>query len=183
MRITRLLSQLVDTYGPYIPFVGTASPTATSEASISNYVSENGDSVEEPSSKKMKHRKGQISGSPPKGKGKGKAMSAGSGEAVDLKDLPITLHEFANGDQTKLPRYHAVLRRNEGDGIGMEDIDSLQLELEALLSSTVVRKVSLQEEAKVLQNAEKYRGQGKYLKKVRNPWIKCRLKSIFSDFS
>ncbi len=181
MRITRLLSQLVDTYRPYIPFIGTASPTATSEASTSNSVSENDDSVE-PNSKKMKHRKGQISGSPPKGKGKGKAMSAGSGEAVDLKDLPITLHEFANGDQSKLPRYHAVLRRNEGDGIGMEDIDSLQLELEALLSSTVVRKVSLQEEAKVLQNAEKYRGQGKYLKKVRKPWTNSRLKYIFSDF-
>jgi hypothetical protein len=35
-------------------------------------------------------------------------------------------------------RYVAVLER-DGDSVGMEDLDSLQLELESLLSSVVVR--------------------------------------------
>jgi transcriptional adapter 3 len=47
----------------------------------------------------------------------------------------------------------------------MEDIDTLQLELEALLSSTVVRKNTLREELTVLNDAEKYKGHGKFNKK------------------
>ena len=60
----------------------------------------------------------------------------------------------------------AVLRRNELDGIGLEDVDTLQLELEALLSATVVRKVTLKEETKVLSNIEKYKSGGKLHKRV-----------------
>jgi hypothetical protein len=60
-----------------------------------------------------------------------------------------------------------VLRRNEQDGVGLEDIDALQLELEALLSATVVRKMTLKEEVKILNNIEKYKGQGKSYKRVR----------------
>ena len=60
----------------------------------------------------------------------------------------------------------SVLRRNEQDGVGLEDIDALQLELEALLSATVVRKLTLKEEVKILANIEKYRGQGKSFKRV-----------------
>ena len=60
----------------------------------------------------------------------------------------------------------SVLRRNEHDGIGMEDVDTLQLELEALLSATVVRKETLKEETKVLSNIEKYKIGGKLHKKV-----------------
>ena len=61
----------------------------------------------------------------------------------------------------------SVLRRNEQDGVGLEDIDALQLELEALLSATVVRKLTLKEEVKILANIEKYRGQGKSFKRVK----------------
>ena len=66
-----------------------------------------------------------------------------------------------------------VLRRSEQDGVGLEDVDALQLELEALLSATVVRKMTLKEEIKILNNIEKYKGQGRPLKKVR---------SIFNEF-
>ena len=59
-----------------------------------------------------------------------------------------------------------VLRRSEHDGIGLEDVDTLQLELEALLSATVVRKFTLKEETKVLSNIEKYKSGGKLHKKV-----------------
>jgi transcriptional adapter 3 len=171
MRIRRLISQLLETVGAYIPFVGSSAPPANSPVPV-----------------KMKHKKSSNSASaasPPKGKGKGKEKS-GSGETIDLKDLPLRLPEFANGDHVNIvPRYssgdysqiktnvHAmgiiviffsVLKRSESDGIGMEDIDTLQLELEALLSSTVVRKMSLREECKVLNEAEKYKGQGKFNK-------------------
>ena len=60
-----------------------------------------------------------------------------------------------------------VVRRSEQDGIGLEDVDALQLELEALLSATVVRKMTLKEESKILNNIEKYKGQGRSLKRVR----------------
>ena len=69
--------------------------------------------------------------------------------------------------------YSLVLRRSEQDGVGLEDVDALQLELEALLSATVVRKMTLKEEIKILNNIEKYKGQGRSLKKVR---------SIFNEF-
>ena len=59
-----------------------------------------------------------------------------------------------------------VLRRSENDGIGFEDVDTLQLELEALLSATVVRKFTLKDESKVISNIEKYKSGGKLYKKV-----------------
>ena len=60
-----------------------------------------------------------------------------------------------------------VVQRSEADGIGFEDVDTLQVELEALLSATVVRKVTLKEEIKVLANVERYKGQSKGHKRVR----------------
>ena len=76
--------------------------------------------------------------------------------------------EFANGnDHAKFfPRYSAVLKRSDQDGVGMEDIDTLQMELEAMLSSTVVRKITLKEELDVLYDIEKYKGHGKFNRKV-----------------
>ena len=60
----------------------------------------------------------------------------------------------------------SVVQRSEADGIGFEDVDTLQVELEALLSATVVRKVTLKEEIKVLANVERYKGQSKGHKRV-----------------
>ena len=124
MPISRFISQLVDTVGPYIPFVGSSPPpTCATEM-------------------KVKKSAGGGATSPPKGKGKGKEKA--SGDTIDLSDFPINLAEFANG--VVMPRYSSVLKRNEQDGVGMEDIDALQMELEAMLSSTVVRKLALKEE-------------------------------------
>ncbi|KAJ9584598.1 hypothetical protein L9F63_021068 [Diploptera punctata] len=59
-----------------------------------------------------------------------------------------------------LPRYSAILNRTEEDGVGMEDLDALQLELEALLSAVVVRTRVLQEEIGILNNAEEKQRSG-----------------------
>ena len=64
----------------------------------------------------------------------------------------------------------------------MEDIDALQMELEAMLSSTVVRKMTLKEELDVLFDIDKYKGRGKLNRKVTYYKMKInhREKSVFS---
>ncbi|XP_035721557.1 transcriptional adapter 3-A-like [Vespa mandarinia] len=56
-----------------------------------------------------------------------------------------------------LPRYASVLQRTTEDSVGMEDLDALQLELETLLSSVVVRHRMLQDEIASLSSAEERR--------------------------
>ncbi|KAG7207698.1 hypothetical protein KM043_009316 [Ampulex compressa] len=56
-----------------------------------------------------------------------------------------------------LPRYTSILQRTVEEGIGMEDLDTLQLELETLLSSVVVRHRMLQDEIASLSSAEERR--------------------------
>ena len=46
----------------------------------------------------------------------------------------------------------SVLQRNEDEGIGFEDLDVLQLELETLLVSVVKRKGQLESEMEALLN-------------------------------
>ncbi len=41
--------------------------------------------------------------------------------------------------------------------ITLEDLDPLQLELEAMLAAAVAKKYSIEEEARVLDNVDKYR--------------------------
>ena len=140
----------------------------------------------------MKHKaKTSTSSSPNKGKGKGgkgkeKIEPKSDSSGIDLRECPLSLPEFATADHNKLiPRYSSgilnhlvlrlkifkpflVLKRSEQDGIGFEDVDTLQIELEALLSATVVRKLRLKEEIKILSNLERYKGQGKSHKRVRS---------------
>lgn len=68
--------------------------------------------------------------------------------------LPI-LKTSDNGRH--LPRYSSILLRKPEEGVGMEDLDTLQLELETLLSSVVVRHRMLQEEMTNLSSAEERR--------------------------
>lgn len=56
-----------------------------------------------------------------------------------------------------LPRYTNILKRTAEEGVGMEDLDTLQLELEMLLSAVVVRHRTLQEEITNLSSAEERR--------------------------
>ena len=57
--------------------------------------------------------------------------------------LSFPLLKRADNDRM-LPRYSAILNRTEEEGVGMEDLDALQLELEALLSAVVLRNRVLQ---------------------------------------
>lgn len=119
----------------------------------------------------MKHKARASGGSPSKvGKGKGgkggqRDRAASNEQDLDLSDVPLSLPEFANGATVNPKRYSSVLQRSEQDGIGFEDVDTLQLELEALLSATVVRKLTLRDEIKVLANVERYKGTNKSYKK------------------
>ena len=120
----------------------------------------------------MKHRASKST-SPTKGKGgrgagKGKgaasASSSSSGSsssgAFDLKDIPLQLPSLTSSEDLHcewVPRFHAVLKRSESDGVGLEDLDTLQLELEAMLAAVVVKRNSLSDEIAVLKDVDKYK--------------------------
>lgn len=86
----------------------------------------------------------------------------------------------------QLPRYSMILQRNAEEGVGMEDLDTLQLELETLLSSVVVRTRTLQDEIANLSSAEERRdkrsksgkGLSSFDKKIRED--KARAKDMNS---
>lgn len=91
--------------------------------------------------------------SPKKGAGKLKEYGKGNNSKIKGSDISDSsgkecalsfplLKTVDNGRM--LPRYSAILNRTEDDGVGMEDLDALQLELEALLSAVVVRTRVLQ---------------------------------------
>lgn len=69
----------------------------------------------------------------------------------ELKDCPpLKYYDFKPVEHVKLcPRYTAVLGRSEDDGIGIEELDTLQLELETLLSSASRRLRALEEQRQV----------------------------------
>jgi len=99
-----------------------------------------------------KERKCQTP-TPTKGKGGGK----GSGKDVDIRDCPMEFKKLAIPDN---PKYTSLLKK-EGEGIGLDDLDSLQFELESLLLKSVVRRRYIIEETDILQNIEKHRGRAK----------------------
>uniref|UniRef100_A0A8C0JVV1 Transcriptional adapter 3 n=1 Tax=Canis lupus dingo TaxID=286419 RepID=A0A8C0JVV1_CANLU len=58
----------------------------------------------------------------------------------ELKDCPLQFHDFKAVDHLKVhPHYKAVLAHSEDGGISIEELDTLQLELETLLSSASQR--------------------------------------------
>ena len=69
----------------------------------------------------------------------------------ELKDCPpLKYYDFKPVEHVKVcPRYTAVLGRSEDDGIGIEELDTLQLELETLLSSANRRLRALEEQRQV----------------------------------
>lgn len=74
----------------------------------------------------------------------------------ELKDCPpLKYYDFKPVEHVKLcPRYTAVLGRSEDDGIGIEELDTLQLELETLLSSASRRLRALEEQRQVGDSRE-----------------------------
>lgn len=79
----------------------------------------------------------------------------------ELKDCPpLKYYDFKPVEHGKLcPRYTAVLSRSDDDGIGIEELDTLQLELETLLSSANRRLRALEEQRQVTRG-EKFYGKG-----------------------
>merc|ERR1719350_2577712 len=100
-----------------------------------------------------KHKKAVMT-TPTKGKGGGKPGKGGKGESMEVKDCPLELKEL---EGMECPRYTGVLKRGDTE-VSLEDLDGLQQELESLLSTGVVRKREVRQEAEVLQNLEKYKG-------------------------
>jgi len=100
-----------------------------------------------------KHKKAVMT-TPTKGKGGGKPGKGGKGESMEVKDCPLELKEL---EGMECPRYTGVLKRGDTE-VSLEDLDGLQQELESLLSTVVVRKREVRQEAEVLQNLEKYKG-------------------------
>lgn len=74
----------------------------------------------------------------------------------ELKDCPpLKYYDFKPVEHVKVcPRYTAVLGRSEDDGIGIEELDTLQLELETLLSSASRRLRALEEQRQVGESRE-----------------------------
>ncbi|KAK6633079.1 hypothetical protein RUM43_012822 [Polyplax serrata] len=90
----------------------------------------------------------------PSGKAKAKDLDLMDDRDGVISSLPL----FRMADNSRmLPRYTAVLARSEEEGVGMEDLDTLQLELEALLSCVAVRNRVIREEIKLLESAEEKR--------------------------
>lgn len=137
------------------------------------------------SSAKSGGGKGGAAG-PAKGKGKGAGASAsasasqsnnaataaaggaGSNTAFDLSDTPLSLPDFTppsvSAHEEWVPRYHALLKRDEngsganGPPLGVEEVDTLQLELEAMLTNTRVRRNAIERELQYVTHLEKYKG-------------------------
>ncbi|KAM9277042.1 transcriptional adapter 3 isoform 1-T1 [Morus bassanus] len=86
----------------------------------------------------------------------------------ELKDCPLQFHDFKSVDHVKVcPRYTAVLARSEDDGIGIEELDTLQLELETLLSSASRRLRVLEAETQILTDWQDKKGDRRFLKLSR----------------
>nr|XP_006817630.1 PREDICTED: transcriptional adapter 3-like [Saccoglossus kowalevskii] len=81
------------------------------------------------------------------------------------KECPLQFHDFRPVDHGKIcPRYWAVTQRTEDEGIGVEELDTLQLELETLLAASSKRMRQLEAETQVLidwQEKKDKKGGGK----------------------
>ncbi|KAK7018684.1 transcriptional adaptor 3 [Halocaridina rubra] len=123
-------------------------------------------SVHKSSGKLFRHKDKERSGSSGSSSGNNGHScnpSSSSGkreEPMDLKDCPLTLPIVGALDhQRSLPRYTALVN---SEGVSMEELDGLQLELELLLSSVLVRQMSFNNQLGVIHQLEK----GKYVPKT-----------------
>ncbi|XP_066553737.1 transcriptional adapter 3 isoform X2 [Amia ocellicauda] len=89
-----------------------------------------------------------------------------SASMSELKDCPpLQYYDFKPVEHGKVcPRYTAVLGRAEDDGIGIEELDTLQLELETLLSSASRRLRALEEQRQILTDWQDKKGDKRFLK-------------------
>lgn len=110
----------------------------------------------------MTKQKKSIVQTPTKGKGgKGSSSKGGKSENVDIKDIPLDFKTFDIVDSGAAPNYFNIIKRPQNEEIGMEDLDNLQLELESILSSTVINRKHIKDELDILSNLDKYKGKVK----------------------
>ena len=110
----------------------------------------------------MTKQKKSIVQTPTKGKGgKGSSSKGGKSENVDIKDIPLDFKTFDIVDSGAAPNYFNIIKRPQNEEIGMEDLDNLQLELESILSSTVINRKHIKDELDILTNLDKYKGKVK----------------------
>ncbi|KAJ1531086.1 hypothetical protein ONE63_005911 [Megalurothrips usitatus] len=81
-------------------------------------------------------------------------------EAREETVLNFPLPKTSDTSRT-LPRFYAVLNRNEEEGVMMEDLDQLQMDLESLLSKVAVRQRLLQSEILSMSTSESNLDRGK----------------------
>jgi transcriptional adapter 3 len=80
-------------------------------------------------------------------KGKSKETPA---KAVQVA---LSFPDFVPFDHVKhCPRYTSILNRSEGDGVGIEEIDMLQMEIESLLVNVMQRTRQLKIETMILDD-------------------------------
>ncbi|KAK3594080.1 hypothetical protein CHS0354_040848 [Potamilus streckersoni] len=77
----------------------------------------------------------------------------GKGKAIADKDCPLQFPDLQPVDHIKQsPKYTAILSRSEEDGIGLEELDSVQSDLETLLAAAGKRLKLLENEIQILVN-------------------------------
>ncbi|KAF4522332.1 hypothetical protein B566_EDAN011333 [Ephemera danica] len=76
-------------------------------------------------------------------------------DSSESRELALSFPLLKISDNARiLPRYTAILSRSKDEGVCMEDLDTLQLELEALLSAAALRIRALKGEVGALNSAE-----------------------------
>jgi transcriptional adapter 3 len=87
----------------------------------------------------------------------------------ELKECPLQFHDFKSVDHLKVClHYTAVLAHSEDDSIGTEELDTLQLELETLLSSVSRQLHVLEAETQILTDWQGKKGDRRFLKLGRD---------------
>lgn len=81
-----------------------------------------------------------------KGKGSGKVMSKASPESIDPPPAPIIPHIRCQDNPEQLPKYHAALMRPANSELPPDDLETIQAELETLLSTVALRHRVLKSE-------------------------------------
>lgn len=84
----------------------------------------------------------------------------GKGKSVQDKDCPLQFPDLEPVDHVKhCPRFTAILSRGESESIGLEELDSVQADIETLLASAGKRLKLLENETQVLQTWQEKSGE------------------------
>lgn len=88
-------------------------------------------------------------------KGKGKK------ERDTEDDCPLMFIDFNSANLKDFPRLWGLLNRRDEQNVGIEDLDGLQLEIEAILTTVITRKLQLENEMESLVNWQESKAKDK----------------------